>query len=86
MNYALVAVILVQCLCLLYMVDKLTRRAREEREALEDRLMALTNMDSLIIHKAHENPTPGEVSYVDEGREWELSPGGGGNADYEDDS
>jgi hypothetical protein len=78
MSYALVAVIVVQALIFFYAVVLLNTRAREERASLEDRLMALTNMDSLILHKAHETPSPGEVSYVDENREWELSPGGGG--------
>ena len=56
-------------------------RAREERRDLEDRLMALTNMDATILHKAQSEPVAGDISYVDEQREWELSPGGGG---YED--
>ncbi|HEX4715440.1 MAG TPA: hypothetical protein VH164_10980 [Ktedonobacteraceae bacterium] len=43
--------------------------------------MALTNMDSLILHKAQETPSPGDVSYVDENREWQLSPSGGGYDD-----
>jgi ribose 1,5-bisphosphokinase PhnN len=78
-NIALVVVIVIQSLGLIFLADRLTRRAREEREMLEDRLMAMSNMDSLILHKAQTDPEEGEVSYVDEQREWELSPGGGGS-------
>lgn len=79
MYYALITVIGLQGAGVIFLVDRLTRRAREEREVLEDRLMAMTNMDSFILHKAQSDPEPGDVSYVDEAREWELSPGGGGS-------
>jgi hypothetical protein len=81
LDYVLVAVIALQGVGFAFLSYKFSRLAREERETLEDRLMAMTNMDSLILHKAQAKPEEGEVSYVDERREWELSPGGGGD-DY----
>jgi hypothetical protein len=81
MTYALIVLIALQALITALLVDRLTKRASKERETLEDRLMAMTNMDSFILHKAQQDPVPGDVSYVDESREWELSPGGGGNDD-----
>ena len=54
------------------------RQAREERRDLEDRFLALTNLDAAILYKAQQDPEEATVSYVDEQREWELSPGGGG--------
>jgi hypothetical protein len=77
-TYALVALVAVQAILMAYLVDSLSRRAARERQALEDRLMAMSNMDAFILNKANEKPTPGDVKYVDEEREWELSPGGGG--------
>jgi hypothetical protein len=74
MDYVLTGIIVVQILLIGYIITQ----SRKERAALEDRLMALTNMDAFILHKAEEKPEPGEVTYVDEEREWQLSPGGGG--------
>ena len=60
---------------LLYVQDKANRR---EREALEDRLMAMSRPDALITHKALADPEPAAVEYVDEAREYAL---GNGNVD-----
>jgi hypothetical protein len=81
MTYALAVLVGLQAVVIVYLVDTLTRRARDERKELEDRLMAMSNMDALILHKAHEDTGPGAVTYVDEQREWELSPGGGGDGE-----
>lgn len=47
----------------------LVKSSREERSALEDRLMALSQPQALIMHKAYEEPEEASVGYVDEGRE-----------------
>ena len=74
MIYALAAIIVVQTL----LIGWLTDQARKERKSLEDRLLAMTNLDAAILVKAQEDDEPGSVTYVDEEREWQLSPGGGG--------
>ena len=74
MTYALVGIIVAQILLIGYLVNL----ARRERYALEDKLMAMSNMDAYILNKAQEKPESGDISYVDEEREWQLSPGGGG--------
>ena len=70
MVYALLAVVVIQCFLLVYQ----GQLARRERSELEDRLMAVTQPVALIQHKAHQDDTPGDVTYVDEAREAELSP------------
>lgn len=40
--------------------------AKEERRELEDRLMAFTDPEALILHKAQEKPIEAEISYVDD--------------------
>lgn len=42
--------------------------ARDERRELEDRLMALTNPESLILHKAQEDKVEASVTYIDDER------------------
>jgi hypothetical protein len=42
------------------------KTGRDEREKLEDRLMALSKPEALIVHKAHDDPEPARVAYVDE--------------------
>jgi hypothetical protein len=54
------------------------RNARRERERLEDRVMALSKPDALVLHKAVDEPEPANVSYVDERAERRL---GNGNID-----
>lgn len=51
----------------------LDNQAKRERAGLENRLMALTNPEALILHRAQEEPEPAGVSYVDESREVELN-------------
>jgi hypothetical protein len=48
------------------------RLAAEERRALEDRLIALTDRDASVLVSAQERFQPGDVTYVDERKEWEL--------------
>lgn len=50
----------------------LVKTGREERQELEDRLMALTKPEAAILHKATRDPEPANVDYVDEEREYEL--------------
>ena len=49
-------------------------QGRKERTELEDRLMSITQPVALITHKAVRDDDPGDVTYVDEAREAELSP------------
>ncbi len=61
------------------LIADLVEDGRQERKALEDRLIALTDRDASVLVSAQEySGPPAEVTYVDETREWELSPGGGG--------
>ena len=69
-NYLLIALVALAYGVIVYQL----RSAREERRELEDRLMALTQPVALIQHKALSDNVPGDVSYVDEAKEWELSP------------
>ena len=54
-------------------IESLMDHAREERKALEDRLIALTDRDASVMVNAMEHTSPAEVEYVDEAREYELS-------------
>jgi hypothetical protein len=54
----------------------LARLALEERRALENRLIALTDRDASVLVNAQETFTGGDVTYVDERREWELDRDG----------
>lgn len=51
----------------------LVKTGREERQELEDRVMALSNPDALILHKAtRDTEGPDDPIYVDEDKEYEL--------------
>lgn len=54
-------------------IERLIEEAREERKALEDRLIALTDRDASVMVHAQENHSPASVTYVDEARELELA-------------
>lgn len=51
----------------------LQRRMAAERKELNDRIMALTDPNALMTHKAYEETTPAYVTYVDEKKEAELN-------------
>lgn len=70
MIYALTAIVVVQILLIGYLLTQ----ARIERKDLEDRVMALAQPVSLVTHRSITDPEPGNVTYVDEAREAELSP------------
>lgn len=66
MTYALLALVFLLCLALVLQTWFLTNSARAERRELEDRLMAVSQPVALIQHKAHENNSPAEITYVGE--------------------
>jgi hypothetical protein len=51
----------------------LLKSARQEREQLEDRVMALSKPEALITHKALTESEPAVVSYMDERAEYEVA-------------
>jgi hypothetical protein len=50
----------------------LVKTGREERQELEDRFMEMARPEAAILHKAQRDPSPAEVDYIDEDREFEL--------------
>lgn len=68
MIYALTVIVVLQNLVIGY----LHLLAKQERTELNDRIMALSNPVALSVMP--QKVDPGEVSYVDEAREAELSP------------
>lgn len=60
-------------LALMYHKDK---TAQEERSELEDRLMALSKPDAIILHKAARDGQPAGVSYVGEGTAYDPEENG----------
>lgn len=70
MIWALVAVILGLLATLAYVIHE----SRTERSELEDRLMSTFTPVAVTTYKAHQEEAGGDVSYVDEAREAELSP------------
>lgn len=70
MIYALIVLLVVQQALIGYVVTQ----ARQERADLEDRLMSTFTPVALVQHKSMQDTEPGDVSYVDEAREAELSP------------
>jgi hypothetical protein len=56
------------------LIGYLINQSRKERAELEDRLMSTFQPIALTTHKALRDDSPGEITYVDEAREAELSP------------
>lgn len=59
----------------LALIGYLIRSARDERRALEDRLIALSNPVALAAVKVREDSAPGELAYIDDRRMKELDHG-----------
>lgn len=77
---AIICLLLVVVIVLLLVgVDRMLERERQQRSELQDRLMAINQPVALTTTKAYRDPEPSVVTYVDESREWDLSPAGGGN-------
>jgi hypothetical protein len=66
---ALALVVIAQSIVTAYLVKHILDGARDERRELEDRLMAIAQPVALIQHKATQDNTPAEVTYVGEERE-----------------